>query len=113
VRVVRRIIPALISLVMGVFGRKPKKKIYQAPSPKTSDAPATGPSLRGNGKASRALRKRRRFLISRSFTRFYARKPIGEGAVGPLGVEWRVGLQQWRDGWAGARKNSTTVRRGA
>jgi hypothetical protein len=69
---------------------------------------ATG-TLRGNGKASRALRKHRRRLIARSFTRFFARRPIGEGAIDERGAAWSAGMQSWQAGWANAAKEGSTV----
>jgi len=109
-----RIIPALAALaatVKGWFRRKTKKTVLQLLAPKET-AQTRGPSLRGNGKASRALRKARRRRILSSFTRFIARKPIGWGAVEGPGVQWRKGLAQWQALFDERSSGSTTVRLG-
>ena len=65
-------------------------------------------------------RKLRARAIARSFTRFYAHKPmvlLGSGETArnvqlDARAEWDDGMKSWGDGWAKAREDSITVRSG-
>lgn len=109
-----RILPtlaALWALVKRPFRRTPKVKMYRGPVPVTRD-PGRGPSLRGNGKASRQLRKLRRLIISRSFTRLLEHKPIGAGTIAQPGVAWREAFRSFEARWdEHGRKSIRTGRR--
>lgn len=72
------ILPKLAALAAAIakpFRRKPKVKTYEAAAPVDKDAPRP-PSLKGTGKASRALRKARRLQMRKSFSRLLAHKPM-------------------------------------
>jgi hypothetical protein len=99
-----RIAPALAAL--GALLKKPFQRKAKKGAAKTYEVPlaeeardARGPSLRGTGKASRALRRRRRWVIAHSFTRLLAAKPIGAASVGPLGARWRRAVASFGKRW--------------
>lgn len=111
-----RILPALAALVAAItrpFRRKPKApKVYQSPSLPTRDRPV-GPSLKGNGKVSRAMRKARRQNIARSFTRLIAHRPMAVGLVDERGAAWRKVMDAFVARWdAQGKKPVRLGRRG-
>lgn len=111
-----RVPPALAALAAAVakpFRRskddavtKVAGKTYETPLRDLPSRGHAGPSLYGTGKASARLRRARRRVISLSFTRLLAHKPIGIEAAGVLGAEWRKELAGFQRRWDAAGKDT-------
>lgn len=104
---------ALLAAIAKPFRRKskPSRTLLQTLQPKNKE-PERKVSLRGIGKAARALRKQRRRHIKGSFLRLLQAKPMGAGRVDARGAVWRQLFESFRASWERAERGGGTVRLG-